>query len=120
MSACQKLLELKERKLPGNETMRLIRAELDYFLCDILSKACARQEIHVHALHDSQTCIQQGETHETWELLARWRVWLVIWGHCGDELASGTFDQMEDGGDVLTVEEIGEEMASLALEAEPR
>ena len=46
------------------------------------------EELLVFAQADSEEFLK-GESAEGWELLARWRVWLVHWGRFQDELAAG-------------------------------
>lgn len=46
------------------------------------------EEAFGYAQADSEELLR-GESAEGWELLARWRVWLVHWGRFQDELAAG-------------------------------
>jgi hypothetical protein len=51
------------------------------------------EEAFVYAQADSEQFLR-GESAEGWELLARWRVWLVHWGQ--DELAAGSAAHAEN------------------------
>ena len=53
------------------------------------------EEAFGYAQADSEELLR-GESTEGWELLARWRVWLVHWGRFQDELAAGSAAHAEN------------------------
>lgn len=111
-----------------DDTLRGIQHLLGLHLRHILSKACLREgvglfgrkqfpfhccEAFVYAQADSEQFLR-GESAEGWELLARWRVWLVHWGQ--DELAAGDLG-LDHIDETLSFKELGAEIQLTLTEA---
>lgn len=107
---CQELLDVLNRKLQLDDTLRLIQVIVGFRLRSVAyeNDAAARScgMICEQTQHDIELLLGKGEDGEKWDVVAKWRVWLIFWGHFFDDLEEG---ELEDGEE-LTLEEIAAEM----------
>lgn len=107
---CQELLDVLDRKLQLDDTLRLIQVIVGFRLRsvayedDAAAHSCGM--ICEQTQHDIELLLGKGEDGEKWDVVAKWRVWLIFWGHFFDDLEEG---ELEDGEE-LTMEEIAAEM----------
>lgn len=107
---CQELLDVLNRKLQLDDTLRLIQVIVGFRLRsvayedDAAARSCGM--ICEQTQHDIELLLGKGEDGEKWDVVAKWRVWLIFWGHFFDDLEEG---ELEDGEE-LTLEEIAAEM----------
>ncbi len=109
---CDEILEVLDRKLQLDDTLRLILAIVGFRLRplpyddDDDAAALLHDMIREQAQYDTELLFGKGEDGEKWDVVAKWRIWLIHWGQFFDELAPG---ELEDG-EVLTLEEIAADM----------
>eukprot|EP00913_Durusdinium_trenchii_P009411 g8845.t1 len=73
----------------------------------VAEQAPPKDEIPQHAQVDSELLLRGGENEEAWELVAKWRVWLLFWAGFSKDFESGALE----GGEILTLEDIAADMA---------
>ena len=108
---CQELLDVLNRNLQLDDTLRLIQGIVGFRLCSVAyhygdAAALAWGMIREQAQVDIELLLREGEDGEKWDVIAKWRVWLIHWGQLFDDLEPG---ELEDG-EVLTLEDIAAEM----------
>ena len=108
---CQELLDVLNRKLQLDDTLRLIQVIVGFRLRSVpyhddVSAAPLHDMIREQAQYDTELLLREGEDGEKWDVVAKWRVWLIFWGHFFHDLEEGEFED----GEELTLEEIAAEM----------
>ena len=121
MSTCRRVLDVLNRRLPRDsedDVCRWIMQILGPHLRTILYEAPPENEMCEHAQYCSRTLQELGDCYESWELLARWHMWLVYWGRLQQKLEEGELDQLEDDED-MSAKDIGVTMEELAAKCGP-
>ena len=109
------------RRLPQDsedDVFRWIMQILGPHLRPILYEAPPKDEMCEHAQYCSRILQERGDCYASWELLARWHMWLVFWGRLQEKLEDGDLDQLEDDEDV-SAKDIGAAMEELAANCAP-